>query len=52
MLTQAFRDEIAHWRLTAISPEHQLDHRWVQRYRQLASYDSYWWWAQAGPFNE
>jgi hypothetical protein len=30
----------------------QLDHRWIERYRELVAYDTYWWWAQAGPFVE
>ena len=29
---------------------HQLDWRWVDRYRELDGYDAYWWWASAGPF--
>src|SRR5260370_11686362 len=33
-------------------PHHQLDWRWVERYRELSAYDTYWWWAQAGPFTE
>ena len=45
-------DDIKQWRLKATSPHHQLDWRWVERYRQLASFDSYWWLAPAGPFTE
>lgn len=30
----------------------QLDWRWVGRYRELATYDSYWWLTWAGPFTE
>jgi hypothetical protein len=33
-----------------ISPQRQLDWRWIERFRQLTSYDTYWWWSQAGPF--
>jgi hypothetical protein len=33
-----------------ISSQQQLDRRWIERFRQLTSYDTYWWWAQAGPF--
>jgi tetratricopeptide (TPR) repeat protein len=29
---------------------HQLDWRWVDRYRELDAYDAYWWWAYTGPF--
>ncbi len=45
-------EEIEHWRRQATSAHHQLDWRWVERYRELASYDSYWWLAHAGPFTE
>jgi len=45
-------EDIKQWRLKATSPHHQLDWRWVDRYRQLASFDSYWWLAPAGPFTE
>ncbi len=38
------------WKAT--SPQYQLDWRWVDRYRQLASFDSYWWLAPAGPFTD
>ena len=34
----------------ATFPHHQLDWRWVERYRELASFDSYSWLAPAGPF--
>ena len=36
----------------AISPHHQLDWRWVECYRELASFDSYSWLAPAGPFTD
>ena len=42
--------EMAQWRQSAASSQHQVDWRWVERYRQLDAYDAYWWWAQAGPF--
>jgi len=45
-------DEIEQWRLKAPIPHYQLDWRWVERYRALASFDSYWWLAPAGPFTE
>jgi len=44
--------EIEQWRLKAASPDYQLDWRWVERYRELASFDSYWWLTPAGPFTE
>ncbi len=45
-------NELEQWRRQAISPKHQLDWRWVERYRQLDSFDSYWWLAPAGPFTK
>jgi len=45
-------EEIEQWRHKAPSPHHQLDWRWIERYRELASFDSYWWLAPAGPFTE
>jgi Domain of unknown function (DUF1704) len=44
-------EEIEQWRQTN-SSRYQLDWRWVERYRELASFDSYWWLAPAGPFSE
>ncbi len=44
-------DEIEQWRKTN-APYYQFDWRWVERYRRLCAYDTYWWWAQAGPFND
>jgi hypothetical protein len=44
--------EIEQWRYTTVSPQHQLDGRWIERFRELASYDSYWWLAWSGPFTE
>ncbi len=43
-------NEIDQWKKTNAS-HYQLDWRWVERYRKLCAYDTYWWWAQAGPFN-
>lgn len=34
------------------SHSHQIDWQWIERYRELDAYDAYWWWAQAGPFDE
>lgn len=45
-------EEIRQWRLHVPSSHHQLDWRWIERYRELDAYDAYWWWAQAGPFTE
>lgn len=44
--------EIEQWRQKATAPQHQLDWRWIGRYRELGAYDTYWWWAQAGSFTE
>ena len=44
-------DEIEQWRKTNAS-HYQLDWRWVERYRELASFDSYWWLTPTGPFTE
>ncbi len=50
MFAKEALEEIAQWRRRATSFEHQLDWRWIERYRSLASYDSYWWLTWAGPF--
>lgn len=52
MFSKGSLDEIELWRRQAISPEQQLDRRWLARYRDLASYDGHWWLAHAGPFTE
>jgi len=50
MFAKKSLEEIEQWRLRAVSPQYQLDWRWVERYRELASFDSYSWLAPAGPF--
>jgi tetratricopeptide (TPR) repeat protein len=45
-------DEIDEWRRNGSSELYQLDWRWVERYRTLASFDSYWWLAPTGSFTE
>ncbi|MGH2494133.1 MAG: hypothetical protein ACRDIV_05455 [Ktedonobacteraceae bacterium] len=52
MLGKEALTEIEQWRCQAKSPHYQLDWRWVARYRELISYDSYWWLTWAGPFTE
>src|SRR5437660_12765457 len=42
--------EIRQWR--DASPTYQLDWRWIERYRQLTSFDAFWWLAHAGPFTD
>src|SRR5258708_30521149 len=50
MFAKKTLEEIEQWRLRAVSPQYQLDWRWVERYRELASFDSYSWLAPSGPF--
>jgi tetratricopeptide (TPR) repeat protein len=52
MFAEKALKEIEQWRRSATSPEHQVDWRWVERYRQLDAYDAYWWLAYAGPFTQ
>lgn len=52
MLSKDALDEIEQWRRQTVSPQDQLDRRWLDRYRELASYDGHWWLAHAGPFTE
>jgi hypothetical protein len=52
MYAQDGLNEIQQWRRRATSPQHQLDWRWVERFRELVTYDSYWWLTWAGPFTE
>lgn len=52
MFAKESLDEIEQWRKSTVSPPHQLDWRWVERYRQLDAYDAYWWLAHAGPFTQ
>ena len=43
------KQEIEAWKRAGLST-YQLDWRWVERYRELASFDGYWWLASAGSF--
>ncbi|MGB8346573.1 MAG: tyrosine/phenylalanine carboxypeptidase domain-containing protein [Ktedonobacteraceae bacterium] len=49
---RAMINEIDQWRAASGEGPHQLDWRWVGRYRTLCAYDDYWWLAHAGPFTE
>jgi hypothetical protein len=40
------------WLSQSTPPEQQLDRRWIGRYRELTSQDSFWWLSWAGPFTE
>jgi tetratricopeptide (TPR) repeat protein len=50
MFAKQALDEITQWRSQTSKPHYQLDWRWVERFRKLVSYDSYWWLTWAGPF--
>jgi tetratricopeptide (TPR) repeat protein len=52
MFAQDGLNEIERWRQQSVTPQHQLDWRWIERYRELCTYDSYWWLTWAGPFTE
>jgi tetratricopeptide (TPR) repeat protein len=52
MFAQDGLNEIEQWKQQTVLPRHQLDWRWVERFRTLASYDSRWWLTWAGPFTE
>jgi tetratricopeptide (TPR) repeat protein len=52
MFAQDGLNEIQQWRQQSTSPHYQLDWRWIERYRELCTYDSYWWLTWAGPFTE
>lgn len=43
-------EEIAQWRQQTGAAQRQLDWRWVERFRTLTAYDSYWWLTWTGPF--
>lgn len=50
MIPQAARKAMKEWLKQATPPEQQLDRRWIGRYRELISQDSFWWLSWAGPF--
>jgi len=52
MFAEESLHEIEQWHRQTVSPQYQLDWRWIERYRELVSYDSYWWLTWAGPFTE
>lgn len=52
MFAKQALDEIEQWRKQATSPEHQLDWRWLARFRELVAYDGHGWLAHAGPFTQ
>jgi tetratricopeptide (TPR) repeat protein len=42
MFAEDALEEIEQWRRQATSPHHQLDWRWVERYRELDAFDASW----------
>ncbi len=52
MFAQDGLNEIEQWKQQSASPQYQLDWRWIERYRQLCTYDSRWWLTWTGPFTE
>ncbi|HVB25439.1 MAG TPA: helix-turn-helix domain-containing protein [Ktedonobacteraceae bacterium] len=52
MFARQALEEIEQWRKQATAPEHQLDWRWLARFRELVAYDGHGWLAHAGPFTE
>jgi hypothetical protein len=52
MFAQEALEEIKQWRQRAVAPQHQLDWRWVERFRKLIVLSSTWWLTWAGPFTE
>jgi hypothetical protein len=52
MLAREAQQAMKTWLSQAPTPEQQLDRRWLRRYRELSSLDSYWWLTWAGPFTE
>jgi len=52
MFAKGALGEIEQWRQQAQSTQYQLDWRWIEQYRELASYDGHWWLAYAGPFTD
>lgn len=52
MFAKQALEEIAQWRRQTGAEYHQLDWHWVERFRILTTYDSYWWLNWAGPVTE
>lgn len=50
MFVEDIVGKIEQWRQKTTAPHYELDWRWVERYRELAAYDSHGWLAYAGPF--
>jgi len=52
VIPQEAQQAMAKWLSQSTPLEHQLDRRWIGRYRELTSQDSFWWHSWAGPFTE
>jgi len=52
VISKEAQQAMRQWLSKATPPERQVDRRWVERYRELDSYDSFWWLSWAGPFTE
>ncbi|MGB8347653.1 MAG: tyrosine/phenylalanine carboxypeptidase domain-containing protein, partial [Ktedonobacteraceae bacterium] len=52
MFAEEAQEEIKQWRRYTTSSQYQLDWRWIRRYREMTSHDSYWWLTWAGPFTD
>jgi tetratricopeptide (TPR) repeat protein/DNA-binding XRE family transcriptional regulator len=52
MFAQQALDEIEQWRRQTAASNHQLDWRWIGRFRDLVAYDGHSWLAHAGPFTD
>ncbi|MHB8595806.1 MAG: hypothetical protein ACYDER_03235 [Ktedonobacteraceae bacterium] len=50
MIPAEIQQAMQQWLAQATPPEQQMDHRWIGRYRELSSHDSFWWLSWAGPF--
>jgi hypothetical protein len=52
VIPQEAQQAMEQWLSQATPPEQQLDRRWIERYRELNSQDSFWWLSWAGPFTQ
>ncbi|MGB8346279.1 MAG: hypothetical protein WCD86_15455 [Ktedonobacteraceae bacterium] len=52
MISKEAQEAMQQWLVQATPPEQQWDRRWIGRYRELTSQDSFWWLSWAGPFTE
>ncbi len=52
MFAKEALEEIRQWRQRTGGSQHQLDWRWVERFRDLSAHSSTWWLTWAGPFTE